>query len=299
MTKPQDSAFTAFKPLRPVLLLLALGFALLPALWAEDAAPKDKEGEEEPKAPAYERLPELPFRPGEKIFYKLRWSVFEVGDASMEFSGPVDWNGQKCWLVELRAQTNGFADKIFKVRDYNAVWVDESFSRPVHYIKNQKEGSTDREVVVTFDWENNKAQYSDRGNKQEPIDIQPDSWDPLGITYAVRTLKLDGVIHLSIPSTDGKKSTTTDIGLSNEAGVKIPAGRFDTVLLTPDIKDLGGVFKKSKRAGIKIWFSDDERHVPVKMASEVAVGSFVAEMVRMEGPDSEAYNPPPKDGKKR
>jgi hypothetical protein len=33
------------------------------------------------------------------------------------------------------------------------------------------------------------------------------------------------------------------------------------------------------------------RHVPVRMASSVAVGSFVAEIERMEGPGSEAYSP--------
>jgi hypothetical protein len=276
----------------PVLLavvcvaLLALGAGR--AALAADAA-------DAPPAPRYERLPELPFKPGEKIFYNIRWGIFDVGTATMEFNGPLDRDGQKVWQIVLKAETNGFADKIFKVRDYNAVWVDEAFTHPVYYVKNQKEGSTDREVIVTFDWVNNKARYSNRDEVREPINVLPDSWDPLAITYAVRNLKLDGVTHLSIPSTDGKKSTMTEIEVSGVEQVKVPAGRFDVLVLSPDTKDLGGVFKKSKDAGIKIWFTNDERHLPIKMASKVVVGSFVAEMQRIEGPGAEKYNPAPEE----
>jgi len=251
-----------------------------------------------PPHPDYERLSELPFKPGEKITYNIRWSFIDVGTATLEFNGPIEREGQKVWQIVLRAQTNGFADKIFKVRDYNAVWVDEDFTHPVYYVKNQKEGSTDREVIVTFDWVNNKARYSDRGNAREPIDIMPGSWDPLAITYAVRNLNLDAGEHLSIPSTDGKKCTMTEIDISGVEQVKVPAGNFDVLVLSPDTKDLGGVFKKSDDAGIKIWFTNDERHIPVRMASRVVVGSFVAEMQRVEGPGAEKYNAAPEDDQK-
>jgi hypothetical protein len=236
------------------------------------------------------RLPELPFKPGEKIYYSIRWSVFDVGTATMEFVGPVQFEGQEAWQIILTAQTNSFADKIYKVRDYNVVWVDKEFTRPLYYVKNQNEGGTHREVAVTFDWDKCKVQYSDKGVAREPIDIKPGSWDPLGITYAVRALDLGYVTHLSIPATDGKKSTTTEIAIVPAEKIRIPAGRFDTVVLVPDTKDLGGVFRKSTDAGIKIWFTDDARHIPVRMASRVAVGSFVAEMVRIEGPGADAYN---------
>jgi len=281
--------------LRKNRLLAVLGVVLLALSLAASVVAAQEESAEQVDVPKYERLPELPFPPGEKIFYTIRWSVFTVGSAEMELIGPVERDGEQVWQLVMTARTNGFADKIFKVRDYNAVWVDEDFTHPVYYVKNQKEGSTDRDVVVTFDWVNNKAQYSSGGEAREPIDVMPDSWDPLGITYAVRTMKLDGVSHLSIPSTDGKKSAITEIEVSGVESVKVPAGRFDVIVMSPDTKDLGGVFKKSDDAGIKIWFTNDERHIPVKMASKVVVGSFVAEMERIEGPGAEKYNPPAED----
>ena len=245
--------------------------------------------------PECKRLEQLPFQPGEKITYQLRWSMFVVGWATLEFDGPVPLNGEQVWKITLTAQTNSFADAIFKVRDSNTVWVDKVFSRPVYYVKQQNEGSTHHDVIVTFDWKKNSAQYSDKGVAHKPITVIPGAWDPLAITYAVRALDLDGVKHLSIPSTDGKKNVVTEVNIDPSVTIRTPMGKFNTIVLEPDTKDLGGVFKKSAGADIMIWFTNDARHLPVRMSSKVAVGRFVAEMTKIEGPGAENYGKP--DGK--
>jgi hypothetical protein len=237
------------------------------------------------------RLPQLPFPPERKLTYEIRWSIFPVGTATIEYLGPVELDGKPAYKIVLSARTNSFADGFFKVRNYNASWVDPEFTRPLHYVKLQHEGDENREVVVTFDWENNTAQYSDFGSKRDPIQIDPGSWDPLSIVYHVRAMDLAEMEHLSVPTTDGKKTMMTEIAIWGEESVRVPAGRFETLLVEPDTKDLGGVFKKSKNARISIWFSNDGRHIPVRMSSSVAVGSFVAELVSVEGPGSEDYQP--------
>jgi hypothetical protein len=270
--------------------MLAVALCLALAGTGHADTPPAQEAKKPDNIQGLKRLSAFPFKPGVKIFYVIRWSIFEVGTATMEFVGPIQYEGHEAWKIVLTAQTNSFADQIFKVRDYNAVWVDKEFTKPLYYVKTQNEGSTHREVEVKFDWVANKAHYSDKGVAREPIDIQPGSWDPLAITYAVRALDFNGLTHISIPSTDGKKSTNTEVNVEPSDSIKSPAGRFDTIPVSPDTKDLGGVFKKSPGAGIRIWFSDDDRHIPVRMASQVIVGSFVAEMERIEGPGADAYN---------
>jgi hypothetical protein len=242
--------------------------------------------------PECKRLEQLPFVPGEKITYQLRWSLFVVGWATLEFDGPVTLNGEEVWKITLNAQTNAFADSIFKVRDSSTVWVDKAFTHPVYYVKQQNEGSTHHDVIVTFDWKKNAAQYSDKGVARKPITVIPGAWDPLAITYAVRSLDLTDVKHLSVPSTDGKKNALTEVNVEPSDNIRTPMGRFNTIVLEPDTKDLGGVFKKSAGAGIMIWFTDDARHLPVRMSSKVSVGKFVAEMTKIEGPGAEAYGKP-------
>jgi hypothetical protein len=52
------------------------------------------------------------------------------------------------------------------------------------------------------------------------------------------------------------------------------------------MKDVKGVFEKSKDAKMFIWVTADERRMLVKLKSKVVVGSFVAELVEHNYPTS-------------
>ncbi|MGA8180500.1 MAG: DUF3108 domain-containing protein, partial [Desulfobacterales bacterium] len=58
---------------------------------------------------------------------------------------------------------------------------------------------------------------------------------------------------------------------------------YDTYLIEPELKHIGGVFEKSKNAKIQLWVTADKRKIPVKIKSKVAVGSFVGELVSATG----------------
>ncbi len=64
--------------------------------------------------------------------------------------------------------------------------------------------------------------------------------------------------------------------------ITVPAGTFDTYLIEPELKDVGGVFKKSKNAKIQLWITADRRRIPVKIKSKVIVGNFTGELVTAE-----------------
>ena len=68
--------------------------------------------------------------------------------------------------------------------------------------------------------------------------------------------------------------------------MKVAAGSFETCLLEPDLQQVDGVFSKKQRAKIKLWVTNDERRLLVKLKSKAKVGSFVAELVSCEGHDS-------------
>ena len=60
------------------------------------------------------------------------------------------------------------------------------------------------------------------------------------------------------------------------------SGLYDTYLVEPDLKQVGGVFKKKRDAKLQIWVSADKWRIPVRVKSQVAVGSFVAELISFE-----------------
>ena len=80
------------------------------------------------------------------------------------------------------------------------------------------------------------------------------------------------------PLTDGKRCKIAEIKVVKRERIKVNGTKYDTFKLIPDIKDVGGVFKKSKDAKIEIWCTADHRHIPVLLKSKVIVGSFRAEL---------------------
>jgi hypothetical protein len=62
-----------------------------------------------------------------------------------------------------------------------------------------------------------------------------------------------------------------------------PFGPLDCFRVEPETRDLGGVFKKSDDARIEMWFTADERRIPVRIRSKVVVGHFSLELVDVRG----------------
>jgi hypothetical protein len=59
--------------------------------------------------------------------------------------------------------------------------------------------------------------------------------------------------------------------------IKLPIGTFDTVIVKP-LMQSEGIF--NRKGEIYIWLTDDEKHIPVKMQTKVAVGSITATLIQ-------------------
>jgi hypothetical protein len=155
-------------------------------------------------------------------------------------------------------------------------------SRSLLY-KEHKQGRRSKDVVIDFDWKKQEAQYSNFGKKRDPIAILPGSFDPLSVFYAFRFYDLHEQKVLRTPVTDGKKCVMGQAEVIKREKIRLPIGTYETFLVEPELKDIGGVYEKSKDATLKIWVTADRRRIPVRIESKVVVGSFVAELVSVEG----------------
>ena len=136
---------------------------------------------------------------------------------------------------------------------------------------------------MPFDWDKKESQYVAIGEEWKPISLLPNSFDPLSVFYAFRlnNLKVGKALHAAV--SDGKKCVMGSAEVLKRERIQVKGMDCDTFLVEPDLKDLGGVFEKSKDAKIKIWVTADHRRIPVRFESKVVVGSFVAELVSAEG----------------
>jgi hypothetical protein len=225
----------------------------------------------------------LPFHSGERLTYVLKWEFIPAGEAVLEVL-PIDTvNGVKSNHFLLTATSNSFVDIFYKVRDRIDAFADLNMTHSTLYKKNQKEGRTRRDIVVTFDWEKNRAQYSNFNKEREPIDLLPGSFDPLSAFFYTRLFDLKEKLVIERPITDGKKCVIGKAAVIKRETIKLASGTYDTYLMEPDIEHIGGVFEKSKNAKIQLWITADQRRIIVKAKSKVVVGSFTGELVSAEG----------------
>lgn len=224
----------------------------------------------------------LPFSPGEKLTFQLKWGVIPAGEASLEVLPIETINGAPAYHFVMTARSYPFLDLFYKVRDRIEAFTDIDMTHSLLYKKKQREGGTKRDIVVHFDWDKNEATYTRRNRSRTPVKLMDGCFDPLSVFYYSRLLDMKiGTIE-ECPVSDGKKCIIGRAEVIRRETLNLGGNTYETFLIEPELKDIGGVFKKSKDAKIKIWITDDARRIPVMIKSKVAVGSFLGEIMTIK-----------------
>lgn len=209
----------------------------------------------------------MPFRPGESLRFSVQYGFVKAGKAWLEVPEVMDWDGRPSWRLVARAESNGFFDKVYKVRNrIESVWDQEGlFSW--RYFEDRREGKFRANDTISFTPDSSRARYNDG----RTYDIPPHVQDALSSFYFTRfqALPIGGSIQFDYHAS--RKSSPMEVRVLGRQRVKTPAGHFDCVVIEPMLK-AGGIFKNKGR--LLIWLTDDERRMPVLMKSKVMIGSI-------------------------
>lgn len=228
---------------------------------------------------------EYPFAGGEKLSYDLFWTFVRAGTATLETLPGAEAEGKPALHFRALAKSTPFVDKFYRVRDQIQSWVDPGVTRALLYQKDQSEGDYVRNYVIRFNPQGNMAYRYSKGALKNFVRIQPGTFDPLSMLFLFRTQPLSVGFEFAAPVTDGDKAVVGKARVVRRETITTPAGEFDTFLVEPEIKDIGGVFRKSPSATLQVWISADARRIPVRVKSKVIVGSFSMDLTGYEGPN--------------
>ncbi len=224
------------------------------------------------------------FARGEKLSYDLYWTVVKAGSATLETVPGVALDGRKTLYFRALAKSTPFIDTFYKVRDSIESWVDPGMARAWLYKKDQEEGTYIRHYLVRFDEGGSVAHRYSKGELKNAVITPYGCFDPLSMLFLFRTKPLAVGYEFAAPVTDGEKAVVGRARVVRRETVKVAAGEFDTFLVEPEIKEIGGVFRKSPDATLQVWITADARRIPVRVKSKVIVGSFSMELTGYEGP---------------
>ncbi len=220
----------------------------------------------------------LPFLPGEVMTYKVKWAFIPAGIATLRVGSITEMRGNRVHHFILEAKTYPYIDVIYKVREKVESYTDMERGMSIFY-RIIRRGHSKKDVSVLFDWKNRRAEYIKDGRTEKSVPVLKGTADPLSVFYIFRCMKLDINRVLKRPVSDGKKCVIGIARVIKKETITVSSKRYSTYLVQPEIRHIGGVFKKKKGSKLLIWVTDDQRHIPVRIKSEVAVGSFTADLI--------------------
>lgn len=202
---------------------------------------------------------------GETLDYDLSWSRISGGAARMTIAPIGDQDRLRITSI---AKSGTFFSMFFKVRDEIESVVSSNDFSTIEYHKILLEGSKRKDELTIIDTKNNVAL-----RKGTAIHVPRPVFDPLSLMYYVRGLELTpGKVHEFTIIADGKIYKVS-AAVGDRETITTPAGTFNTVVVEPKMESQAGVFK-DEQTRLLIWYSDDARHLPVRIRSDVKIGSI-------------------------
>jgi len=208
-----------------------------------------------------------PFHPGEKLKFSVKYGFLSAGTAYLEVPELTEVNGEPAFSLVARAESNAVISRIYKVRNrIQSLW-DADGHYSLRYEEKRREGGHKTDNAIVFDHDRREARYNDG----RVFPIPPGVQDALSSFYFTRfqSLPLGGSIVFDYHAS--RKSQPMEVKVLGRERVKTPAGTFDCIAIEPVLK-AGGIFRNKGR--LVIWITDDERRMPVRMRSAVAIGSI-------------------------
>lgn len=219
------------------------------------------------------------FLSGETLDYELKWLKITGGSARMTI-GPL--HDDRYRITSVGKSSPGFS-RFFKVRDEIETIVSRDAFSTLRYTKRLDEQGDKIEEVTTIE----DGVATRKRRKIKKVDVPRPVFDPISVIYHLRTLDLaPGKTHDFTLIADGKVYNVHAMVVRREV-LTTPAGRFNTVVIEPKMS-AGGVNREER---LWIWYSDDDRRLPVRIRTEVNFGAITATL-RAVTPGVGSIDPP-------
>lgn len=228
---------------------------------------------------AGEALPCLPFV-GETLVFSVGWEFINAGTASLQVRSPK--SGQ--YRIHTAVRTNAFLDMFKKVRDTIIAEgvCQNSMMRSTRFVLQQQERSYHAKKITVFDRKQGVVRYTEHG-KTDVYPVSLKYQDVMDAFFMVRNMDLHTgqVIHL--PIFDSRKSYDVAIHIGTKTKrIRAPWGeRVACISIEPQLKT-AGIF--SSQGKVKIWVTDDARHIPLKLIAKIKIGHIIGRLTKYQEP---------------
>ena len=213
-----------------------------------------------PKETRGASIPEWAKSP-EELVYRVDFIGITMGYARFQHKGKVLIAGKPAYHLNVRAWTSGVLSFIYPINETIDYYLDAETLAPIRQEFTQHEKGKDD--VAFYNQETGRITYRYRqsGKIRKEVDTIPSVYDPVSVAYYFRWRDL-GVENRPRNMYGGRKVYQISSRVLGNERIRTEHGEVDTIAVVPVIRRDG---KPDNKGDLKIWFSNDERRVPVRL----------------------------------
>jgi hypothetical protein len=256
----------------------------------------------------------LPFKPGEKLVYEVKFTRFpiaaKVGEVTFEYVGETEpptgeapaepiFKGlnvefqplptERYFQLRASAISKGILIAIFGIdvnNRYETLVNQPDFSARLHFReiqegkKHQGQGSLFDAGAASVNHKVTDLTKPEAAPKVKTLPRQPGSLDLLSAFFFVRLQKLKEGELLRFPVSDEGENYTFNVVVGKKEKLKTECGKLNTIRLEPKLFGPGQIF--SRKGEMTMWLTADKTHVPVKLIAKTSNGTVSARLLNFK-----------------
>lgn len=204
------------------------------------------------------------------LTYSVDWRVFPAGTAVLRFEAA----GSQEHLT-ASADTIGAINLLFRVTDRFQSAFDREKGCTYDFNKQTVEGRRQVNSTLKLDYAQGKSILDEKNlvtgqTKHLEKPVEGCLTDLLTGVFYASSQPMEVGKNFVIPVMDGMRSVPVTMKVEAREEIKTPLGVFKTIRVHPSAD--AGVVKN--RGDIWIWYTDDDRHLPVQMRARLFWGTI-------------------------
>jgi uncharacterized protein DUF3108 len=217
-----------------------------------------------------------PFASGERFTYRVTWMGMHAATAVMEVDSTPPLDGRRTLRFVTTTASSPLVTKFYPVKNRVESLVDAETLLPQKMLFHRREGKRKNDFDVTFHHTQGSV-LSIKDGVPTTIPIPPNTQDSISCLYYVRSVpSLPPGFSQVMTVHHDKKNYRLEVRVEAIEKVKGPWGEIETIRALA-IMPFQGIFLNE--GNIRVWFTNDDRRIPVRMKAKVIVGSVVADLV--------------------
>jgi uncharacterized protein DUF3108 len=212
----------------------------------------------------------------EKLTYDVTWTGIKAGTATQEILVEKD-NLRVISTVRSADWISVFFPVEDRVESLLTKGPPSRVGLPLNFRMKVKEGKHRKDKEIIFEHGKGRARYIDHKNGENAIvEIGRNTYDTYSSFYYIRMLPMEVGKSVFVSVLDNKQLWNIEVQVLKKERISTVMGEINTILINPMLKN-EGMFER--KGAIYIWLTDDDRRIPVKMKTKVAIGSITATLV--------------------